>query len=109
MQLESDLVEVDKQRQVAIFKNKAGTLEEKDFKFLHIVPRFHPAEFIRASGLSEASGYAEVDIHSLQHKRHANIWSLGDSAALPTSKTAAAIYEQTHVLKHNLMQQMRGE
>lgn len=48
-------------------------------------------------------------MHTLQHKKHKNIWALGDCAALPTSKTSAAIYDQVPVLKHNLVQALRGE
>lgn len=36
------------------------------------------------------------------HKKYKNIWSIGDSSNLPTSKTAAAIMGQTPVLIDNL-------
>ncbi|KAF8563248.1 hypothetical protein P879_11829 [Paragonimus westermani] len=35
--------------------------------------------------------YVKVDAGTLQHKLFPNIWALGDCAALPTSKTAAAV------------------
>jgi len=43
-----------------------------------------------------------VDQGTLQHKKFGNIFSLGDSSSLPTSKTAAAITAQAPVLTHNL-------
>lgn len=42
-----------------------------------------------------------VDKHTLQHTKYPNIWSLGDCAGLPCSKTAAAIFSQTEVVVKN--------
>jgi len=56
------------------------------------VPRFNPPKFIRESGLGDAAGYVDVDKYTLQHKKHKNIWSLGDCSSLPNSKTAAAVF-----------------
>lgn len=50
-----------------------------------------------------------MDKFNLQHKRFANIFSLGDASNLPTSKTGAAIRKQVPVLVKNLMSAMRGE
>jgi sulfide:quinone oxidoreductase len=60
---------------------------------LHVVPRFKPSEFISESGLADCNGFLNLDINTLQHKKYKNIWGLGDCAALPTSKTSAAIYD----------------
>ena len=40
---------------------------------------------------AEATGYVDVDKETLQHLKFKNVFSLGDCANLPTSKTAAAI------------------
>ena len=37
-----------------------------------------------------------------------NIFSLGDCSSVPTSKTAAAVAAEAGVLKHNLLQVMKG-
>lgn len=38
-----------------------------------------------------------------RHKKYANIFGLGDSSNLPTSKTAAAVSSQATVVAHNLV------
>ncbi|HKL04134.1 MAG TPA: FAD/NAD(P)-binding oxidoreductase, partial [Cryomorphaceae bacterium] len=48
-------------------------------------------------------GWLEVDINSLQHKRYSNVFGLGDSAALPTAKTGAAIRKQAPVVVGNIL------
>ena len=59
--------------------------------------------------LSGPDGWVEVDKFTLQHPRFANVFSLGDAAGLPTSKTGAAIRKQAPVLVTNLLAAMRGQ
>ena len=37
-----------------------------------------------------------------------NVFSLGDCSNVPTAKTAAAVAAESHVLKHNLLEVMKG-
>jgi sulfide:quinone oxidoreductase len=53
--------------------------------------------------LANAAGWVDVDKHTLQHVKYANIFSLGDASGLPTSKTGAAIRRQAPVLVENLL------
>ena len=48
-------------------------------------------------------GWMEVDKHTLQHPRFANVFGLGDVAALPTAKTGAAIRKQAPVVIENIL------
>lgn len=77
------------------------------FDFLHLAPPQGAPKFIRDSIVSiqegANKGWVDVDIHTLQHKRFSNIFSLGDVAALPTAKTGAAIRKQAPVLVENLL------
>jgi sulfide:quinone oxidoreductase len=77
------------------------------FGFLHIAPPQAAPDFIRNSGLSYVDGpnkgWAEVDIHTLQHVRYANVFCIGDVAALPTAKTGAAIRKQVPVVVANIL------
>ena len=77
------------------------------FDFLHLAPPQAAPKFIRDSIVSiqegANKGWIDVDIHTLQHKRFPNIFSLGDVAALPTAKTGAAIRKQAPVLVENLL------
>ena len=92
-----NLVEVTKDK--AIFQN-LDTKEtiEKLYDFLHIVPPMSPAPFLKESGVTNETGFVDLDKYTCRHNKYPNIWGLGDSSSLPNSKTAAAIFSQTIVL-----------
>lgn len=54
-------------------------------------------------------GGVNLDIHTLQHNTFKNILGLGDAAALPTSKTGAAVRKQAPVVVANLLSLIKGE
>ena len=57
-----------------------------------------PATFLKESGITNETGFVDVDKYTCRHNKYTNIWGLGDSSSLPNSKTAAAIFSQTIVL-----------
>ncbi len=77
-----------------------------DYDMIHIAPPQSAPDFVRKSPLAHSSGWVDVDKHTLQHNRYANIFSLGDCANLPTSKTGAAIRKQVPVAANNLLDVM---
>lgn len=81
------------------------------YDMLHLAPPQSAPDFVRHSPLAYADGpnkgWLEVDINTLQHKRYANIFGLGDSAALPTAKTGAAIRKQAPVVVANILQRIK--
>lgn len=80
--------------------------------FLHVVPPMEAPDFIKASVLADQKspyGYVEIDQYTMQHKRFANVFSLGDCTNAPTSKTGAAIRKQAPVVVENLLSLMRGK
>lgn len=44
-----------------------------------------------APGLTDASGFVDVNKETLQHVTYKNVFALGDCSSVPTSKTAAAV------------------
>ena len=81
-----------------------GDMEIKmPFDMLHLAPPQQAPKFIRESNLVNDAGWLNVDINSLQHKSYANVFGLGDVAALPTAKTGAAIRKQVPVVVGNLL------
>lgn len=76
---------------------------EVDFDMIHVTPPQSAPDFIRNSELVNAAGWVDVDKHTLQHVKFANIFSLGDSSGLPTSKTGAAIRKQSPVVVENIL------
>jgi len=101
------LVEVDGVNKNAKFVGIGGNNKDKeyivDFDMLHVTPPQSAPDFIRSSSLANSTGWVDVDKHTLQHVKYPNIFSLGDSSALPTSKTGAAIRKQAPVLVENLL------
>jgi sulfide:quinone oxidoreductase len=77
------------------------------YDMLHIAPPQMAPKFIQESKVSiqegPGKGWIDVDIHTMQHKRYPNIFSIGDVASLPTAKTGAAIRKQAPVLVENLL------
>ncbi len=77
------------------------------FDMLHLAPPQSAPDFIRRSKLAYPDGpnkgWLDVNINSLQHNVYPNVFGLGDSAALPTAKTGAAIRKQAPVVVENLL------
>lgn len=80
-----------------------------DYEMIHITPPQSAPDFVRQSPLANAAGWVDVDKYNLQHNKYKNIFSLGDVASLPTSRTGAAVRKQAPVLVKNLLSQMNGE
>lgn len=51
--------------------------------------------YIKESGLADATGYLDVDKHTLRHTKYPYVWGIGDCTSTPNSKTAAAVFSQT--------------
>ncbi|KEG15670.1 hypothetical protein DQ04_00011370 [Trypanosoma grayi] len=107
----SYLTNVDPRRKEATLYNYAMN-EQRVVPYQLLVldlPLAAPA-FIRESGLSgslETDGFVDVHHQTLQHRTHANIFALGDCAALPTVKSYGAAFAQVPVVSHNVQQQLR--
>lgn len=88
----------------ATFTTTSGEKVTRPFNFLHATPPQGPRAFVKDSPLADAtSGFVSVDQSTTQHTKYPNVWSIGDSSSLPTSKTAAAITAQAPVLVANLI------
>lgn len=101
-----ELISID--GNTATFARPDGEKVVRRFDLLHAVPKMGPHTFVKNSPLSDAAGYVDVDPTTFRHKKYQNVWSIGDAAALPTSKTAAAITAQSPILVNNLIQSIEG-
>jgi NADPH-dependent 2,4-dienoyl-CoA reductase/sulfur reductase-like enzyme len=104
---EHDLVAIE--GKTAIFAGPNKQEVKKQFDFLHVAPKNRPHAFVRDSALANETGYVDVNETTLRHKKYNNVWSIGDAAGLPTSKTVAAITSQAPVLVSNLLQTLEGK
>ncbi len=81
-----------------------GTHVLDDVTYAHVVPHYRAPRWVTESGLSgaTAAGLVDVDPRTLRHRRHPDVWSLGDVADLATRPSGGALRKQVDVLAHNL-------
>ncbi|WP_337189609.1 FAD/NAD(P)-binding oxidoreductase [Aurantiacibacter rhizosphaerae] len=103
----STLTRVDGPAQKAYFATEDGEVE-REFDLLHVCPPQKGNAVVAASTLANEAGYAEVDQHSLQHVRHANVFALGDCSSTPNAKTMAAARKQAPVAAVNALAMLEG-
>ena len=80
-----------------------------EYDMIHVTPPQSAPDFVKNSPLANAAGWVDVNMHTLQHNKFANVFSCGDVAALPVSRTGAAIRKQAPVLVNNLLNVMKGK
>ena len=106
------LTEVRPASKEAVFKVSQEGQEPREeviaYELLHVTPPMAAPDVVAQSPLAAASGFVEVDKHSLQHLRFANVFAIGDVSGMPNSKTAAAVRGQAPVLVTNLLAQLDG-
>ncbi len=104
-----NLVEVRGSSREAVFRHvESGKESVVHYDFMHVTPPQGPPDVIKNSSLANAAGWVDVDDHTLQHKRFANVWSSGDCSSLPVSKTGAAVRKQVPILVDNLLARRDG-
>lgn len=104
-----DLVEIRPQAREAVFRQlDTGETAVIPYDLLHVTPPMSAPAFIAGSPLADSHGWVDVDAHTLQHRRFANVFAIGDCSSLPTSKTGAAVRKQAPVLVANLRASMSG-
>jgi sulfide:quinone oxidoreductase len=105
-----DLIEVRSKSKEAIYRH-LDTQEEIVIRYdmIHVTPPMSAPDFVAHSELAGEGGWVDVDKHTLQHTRFANVYGIGDASSLPTSKTGAAIRKQAPVLVSNLLAAMKQQ
>lgn len=82
------------------------------YDLLHIAPPQRPVALIRNSVLAHkdgpGKGYAQADQFTLQHPNYRNVFTVGDSAHLPTAKTGASIRKQAPVVVAHTLQFLKN-
>jgi sulfide:quinone oxidoreductase len=108
----SELIAVDPDARTAVIRDHAAGAEEVlGYDLLHTVPPQSAPGWLKRTPLADPTdpaGYVEVDRHTLQHARYANVYALGDAGSTPNAKTSTAIRQQAPVLAANLDAVMRG-
>jgi sulfide:quinone oxidoreductase len=81
---------------------------EVHFDLLTFVPLNMGAGFIAKSGLGDDLNYIPTNKETLQSVNYKNIFVLGDTANLPTSKAGAVIHFASEVLTPNILDVIAG-
>ena len=85
-------------------------LVEMAYDFIHIVPPMSAPDAVANSPLGwqkgSAKGWLEVDRETLQHRRYANVFGIGDICGIPLGKTGGSARHQAPVVVGNLVAQM---
>jgi sulfide:quinone oxidoreductase len=83
------------------------------YDMLHLAPPQRAPQFVRESAIAHKegpnTGWANVNIHSMQNPDFPNVFALGDVAALPTAKTGAAVRKQAPVVVDNILSILEGK
>ncbi len=105
-----NLVEIRAATKEAVYRHM-DTDEEIviNYDMIHVTPPMSAPDFVSDSELAGEGGWVDVDKHTLQHTRFANVFGIGDASSLPTSKTGAAVRKQAPVLVSNLLSLMNQE
>jgi len=82
--------------------------EEVEYDLLVTIPVNMGAEVISRSGLGDELNHVPVDKHTLQSKKHENIFVLGDAANLPTSKAGSVAHFAVEVFTENFVRHIEG-
>lgn len=106
---------VDLAARKAVFTVENQGVLSVDYDFLHVVPPMRAPDAVKNSPLAlqqgplAAGGWLDVDKHTLQHRRYANVFGIGDINGTPRGKTAATIKKSAPLVVHNLLQQITGK
>lgn len=112
LRLNSELLEVDGDRQEVVIGGAENVTERLAYDVLNVVPPQSAPDWLKATDLPAADddlGFVEVDPLTLRHRRYPNVWSLGDAAATKNSKSGGALRPQTKALAQNLVEVLKGK
>ncbi|WP_137284236.1 NAD(P)/FAD-dependent oxidoreductase [Halorussus salinisoli] len=95
--------EVDPDEQVV--STAEGT--EMEYDLLVAIPPHTGDDLISAAGLGD-DGWADVDNHTLESERADDVYVLGDSADVPTSKAGSVAHFEAGVVADRIASRVRG-
>lgn len=80
-----------------------------EFDLLVTVPLHVGQDYVgRSPGLGDSLKFVPTDPHTLQAKRKANIFALGDATDLPSSKAGSVVHFQAEILAPNIERFLAG-
>jgi len=107
------LKSIDPARKVATYTTPDGD-KDLGYDFINVIPPQRAPQVVRDAGLSWSDkwvgeGWMEVDMKTLRHLRHPEIFAIGDVAGVPKGKTAASVKWHQPVVEDHLIAQIQGK
>jgi sulfide:quinone oxidoreductase len=96
--------EIDADNQV--IKTMEGT--ELDYDLLVAIPPHTGDPMIEAAGLGD-NGWVEVDKHTLEAMHAEDVYAIGDTADVPTSKAGSVAHYEAGALADRLVSELHGQ
>jgi sulfide:quinone oxidoreductase len=81
---------------------------EVEYDLLVSIPLNMGADAVRVSGLGDELNFVPVDKHTFLHAKFANIFALGDAAAIPTSKAGSVAHFAVETFGENFVRHSDG-
>jgi sulfide:quinone oxidoreductase len=101
-----DLAEVD----AAGNKIVSASGDEIPFDLLVSIPPNVGARYLVKSGVAmDEVGYVKTNNHTLKAEQHDNMFVLGDTGTLPTSKAGSVAHFSAEVMVENFLREINGE
>jgi sulfide:quinone oxidoreductase len=82
---------------------------EVPFDLLVTVPLNMGADFVARSGMGDELNYVPTDPQTLQSKKHANVFVLGDASDIPASKAGSVAHFSVELFVENFLQHIDGK
>ena len=105
---------IDIGAQSARFVTPEGVTSDVPYDFIHVVPPMRAPDAIKNSDLAwkegpfAAGGWLEVDKETLQHRRHKNVFGIGDINGTPRGKTAATVKKSAPLVAQHVVDVISG-
>lgn len=109
------LVSLNIEKKIAILEENTNDgktrsrILQQSYDMIHVTPPMSAPNFLKGSLLATTEGWVDVDKHTLQSTRYANVFALGDCTNTANSKTAAAVIAQAPVVVHNIHRMIQGK
>lgn len=75
---------------------------EDDYDLLILVPPHAAQKYIVESGIAEGAGWVPTDKSTLEVKGQENMWALGDTTDIPTSKAGSTAHYEAPIVAQNI-------
>jgi sulfide:quinone oxidoreductase len=82
---------------------------EVPFELLVTVPLNMGADFVARSGMGDELNYVPVDNHTLQSKKYANVFAVGDAGDIPASKAGSVAHFAVEIFVENFLELIEGK